>query len=84
MQTIPDYDYVTNAFVLSPTNSKLVMEKDYSRVSGSYSLSYTAKHSQFSTWIVPSATISVSVQNNCNNGSVYLKNVATGVILPYE
>jgi len=56
---------------------------DSRRVSGTYSLVYTASH-YASDYSVGSVSITVTVQNNCNDGTVNLNDISSGQVIPFS
>lgn len=80
--TITGYDYCANAFA---TSGSTVTVKDYTAVSGEYTLVFVASHPDLAGYTADSAQITVHVQNNCNDGSVTLNDQPTpGQVIPYK
>lgn len=65
---IADYDYCANTFEQVGATS-MVSVKDYTGVSGVYTLKFTASHSTASGYELESVDITVTVQNNCDDVS---------------
>lgn len=63
----------------------MVKLKNYSLVSGTYQLKYTATHSKVPGYSVESALITVAIQNDCSDGTVFLNSYAdNGKVIAYK
>lgn len=56
----------------------------YTRVAGSYTLTFSVTHPDLTSVVVTSVAISVTVRNNCDDGSVSLINLLGAPVVPYR